>query len=101
MRRVVAFAAVVVMVAGFSGAAFAAPQAKKYQVTGPIVEIAENKVVVMKGDEKWELAIDKDTKLNGELKVGSKITIEYQMYAITVTAKEAAEAKADAKKADK
>lgn len=92
MRRFLVLAAVVVTLVGLTASVWAAPQAKKYQVTGPIVEVADNKVVVMKGEEKWEIAIDKDTKVTGELKVGAKVTIEYQMYASAVTVKEAAEA---------
>lgn len=72
--------------------AFAAP--KTYQVTGPVLEVKDDLIVVQKGKEKWEIARDKDTKVTGDLKVGSKVTIEYTMKAAKV------EAKAD-KKADK
>ena len=63
-----------------------------YQVTGPVLELTDTKIVVQKGKEKWELARTPDTKVTGDLKVGSKVTIEY-----TMTAK-AIEAKADKKK---
>jgi hypothetical protein len=92
------FAVVAAVVAGLTASVWAAPQAKKYQVTGPVVEVADGKVVVMKGDEKWEIAIDKDTKVTGEMKVGAKVTIEYQMYAASVTVKDSGEAKAEPKK---
>jgi hypothetical protein len=42
----------------------------------------------MKGKEKWEIARTADTKIKGELKVGSKVTIEYRMTAATVETKE-------------
>ena len=61
---------------------------KTYQVTGPIVEITDAKIVVQKGDEKWELARTAATKITGELKVGSKVTIEYTMTAKSIVAKE-------------
>ena len=53
--------------------AWAAPQAS-YQVTGPVLELTDTKIVVQKGDEKWELARTPDTKVTGALKVGSKVT---------------------------
>ncbi|MGA3326129.1 MAG: hypothetical protein ABSF45_16790 [Terriglobia bacterium] len=63
---------------------------KTYQVTGPILDINGDVITVQKGTEKWELAIDKTTKTTGDLKVGSKVTIEYQMKATTITVKPAA-----------
>jgi hypothetical protein len=77
---------------------FASPTAraadtKTYQVTGPVVEVNDTSITVMKGKEKWQIARDKDTKVTGELKVGSKVTIEYTMAAKTVEVK--GEAKPD------
>ena len=60
----------------------------KYQVTGPIVELTDTKIVVTKGKEKFEIARGADTKVTGELKVGTKVTIEYSMTAKTIEAKE-------------
>ncbi|MFO1475983.1 MAG: hypothetical protein U1F98_04945 [Verrucomicrobiota bacterium] len=71
----------------------AAPQAKTYQVTGLVLELTDTSIVVQKGDEKWQIARDASTKVNGALKVGSKVTIQYRMVATDV------EVKAD--KADK
>ena len=70
-----------------SAAAFAAGP-DSYQVTGPIVEVTDAKIVVMKGKEKFEIARGADTKVTGELKVGVKVTIEYAMTAKTIEAKE-------------
>ncbi len=61
---------------------------KTYQVTGPVLEMTDSSVVVQKGKEKWELKKDATTKVTGELKVGSKVTIEYTMTAKTVEVKE-------------
>ena len=74
--------------------AFAAAP-KTYQVTGPIVEVNDSTITVEKGKEKWEIARDKDTKVTGDLKVGSKVTIQYRMTAASI------EAKGEAKAADK
>ena len=49
-----------------------------------------------KGNEKWEVSRDAATKVTGDLKVGSKVTIEYKMTATKIDVKE--EKKADAKK---
>ncbi len=69
---------------------------KTYQVTGPVLELKDDMIVVQKGNEKWEVARDKDTKVTGDLKVGSKVTIMYTMKAATVEAK--SDAKVDKKK---
>lgn len=61
---------------------------KSYQVTGPVLELKDDLIVVQKGSEKWEIARDKDTKVTGDLKVGSKVTIQYQMKAASVAVKE-------------
>ena len=60
---------------------------KTYQVTGPVLDVKDDMVVVQKGKEKWEIARDKDTKITGDLKVGSKVTIHYTMKATTVEVK--------------
>ena len=66
--------------------AFAA-QPKTYQVTGPVLEVRDDVIVVQKGKEKWEIARSADTKVTGDLKVGAKVTIEYRMSAATVEVK--------------
>lgn len=61
---------------------------KTYQVTGPVLEVTDTTVVVQKGKEKWEITKDASTKVTGELKVGSKVTIQYSMSAKEIEAKE-------------
>lgn len=46
-------------------------------------------IVVQKGKDKWQIGRDAATKVTGDLKVGSKVTIEYTMKAAAVEAKEA------------
>jgi hypothetical protein len=65
----------------------AASSAWAYQVTGPVLEVTDSKIVVQKGKEKWELARTPETKVTGDLKVGSKVTIEYSMTAKSVEVK--------------
>lgn len=65
---------------------------KTYQVTGPVLEVKDDMVVVQKGKEKWEIVKDKDTKTTGELKVGSKATVSYTMKAASIDVKSDAKA---------
>jgi len=64
-----------------------ASSAWAYQVTGPVLEVSDSKIVVQKGKEKWEIARTPDTKVTGDLKVGSKVTVEYTMTAKSVDVK--------------
>ncbi len=60
---------------------------KTYQVTGPVLEIKGDIIVVQKGKEKWEILKDAATKIKGDLKVGSKVTIDYTMKATAIEVK--------------
>jgi cytochrome c1 len=64
-----------------------ASSAWAYQVTGPVLEVTDTKIVVQKGKEKWEIARTPETKVTGDLKVGAKVTVEYSMTAKSVEAK--------------
>jgi hypothetical protein len=70
---------------------------KTYQVTGPVLEVSDQMIVVQKGKERWELARTPETKIDGELKVGAKVTIQYSMTAQKVEAKGGAAAAEPAK----
>lgn len=59
-----------------------------YQVTGPVLEVKNDSITVQKGNEKWQIARDKDTKVTGDVKVGSKVTVKYQMKATTIEVKD-------------
>ncbi len=77
----------VLFLALFLFASFSFAGTTAYQVTGPVLEVTNDSITVQKGTEKWQIARDKDTKINGELKVGSKVTIHYTMKATTVEVK--------------
>lgn len=70
---------------------------KTYQVTGPVLEMTDTMIAVQKGKDRWEIARDASTKINGDAKVGSKVMITYTMTAAEVEVKEAKGAKAAAK----
>jgi len=85
MKKILIFACAFLFIAAV---AFAAGP-KTYQVTGPVLEVTTDKIVVEKGKDKWEVGRDAATKVTGDLKVGSKVTIEYTMKATTVEVKDA------------
>ena len=68
--------------------------AKDYQVTGPVVDVKDDVIIVKKGSDNWEIARDKDTKSTGDIKKGDKVMIKYKM---TATSIEGPKAKTDAK----
>ena len=68
-----------------NSAAFAG--AKTYQVTGPVVDVNDKVITVMKGKDKWEIDRDSATKVQGDVKVGDKVTINYTMTAKDVEVK--------------
>ena len=64
-----------------------AGSANTYQVTGPVLEVNNDIIAVQKGKDRWELARDASTKVNGDLTVGAKVTIQYRMIATQVDVK--------------
>jgi hypothetical protein len=100
MRLNLKAVAVLIAVVSIAVSALAAPPAKTYQVTGPVLAVTSDLITVQKGADKWELARDASTKVNGDLKVGSDVTIQYRMIATTVDVK-AEKGKAEAGKAEK
>src|SRR4030043_378314 len=94
MKGVFIVIGVILIVAAF---AFDRPPKSDYQWTGSIVEVDNDHIIVQKGEEKWEFAHDKDTKMTGSPKVGSKVTVKYLMKATTIEVKEEAK-KAEPKK---
>ncbi len=71
-----------------------AADAKSYQVTGPVLALTATTITVQKGDDRWEIARNKDTKVTGDMKVGSKVTIYYTMVAAEIEVKDGKEKKA-------
>jgi hypothetical protein len=94
MKKFMVVIAVLLIVAAI---AFARAPKSDYQWTGTVVESDTDHLIVQKGEEKWEFAIDKDTKMAGTLKAGAKVTVKYLMKATSVEVKE--EAKKEAPKA--
>jgi hypothetical protein len=82
---------IVIAALAAAGFLFAAPSfaasPDKYQVTGEVVEVSDSMIVVMKGKERFEIARDAGTKVEGALAKGSKVTIKYKMTATSVEVK--------------
>ena len=91
-----AFSLIAAASLALSSLAFAAG-AKTYQVTGPVLEVNDSMIAVQKGKDRWEINRDSNTKVNGDLKVGEKVTVTYTMSATEVEVK-AAKAEKGAKK---
>jgi hypothetical protein len=77
MKRVVALTVLLV----------AAPVAFASQVTGPVVEVTDTKIVVDLDGEQHEMARTKDTKVSGAVKKGDKVTVQYKMTATNIEVK--------------
>ena len=75
--------AAVVVSALIASLAWAGP--KSYQVTGEVIEVRDDTLVILKGKEKFEIA--KGTA-GPDVKVGQKVTVEYKMTATSVEVKD-------------
>ena len=82
MKKIVVLVVALVLVASV---AFAA--GKTYQFTGKVLEIKDNVIVVQKGKEKFEMTKDANTKIKGDLKVGAKVTVQYESRATEIEVK--------------
>ena len=94
MKRSISLLAVLLLIS----LSVLAAGAKTYQVSGPVLDIKGDVITVQKGTEKWEITLDKSAKVTGDLKVGSKVTIEYRMTATAVEVKPATAKPTAAKK---
>ena len=94
MKRFIIVIGVLALIVAF---AYARAPKSDYQWTGSVVEVDSDHIIVQKGDEKWEFALDKDTKVAGSLKAGARVTVKYLMKATNIEVKEEAK-KAEPKK---
>ena len=78
------FSVLVALVISSSKTAMAESGIHTYQVTGPVLEANENRIIIQKGDEKWEIARSRTTKVTGTVKPGAKVTVQYKMTATAI-----------------
>jgi len=82
MKRVMA------VLAGLAIATSVAMADKGYQKTGTVVEATDKSITIDTGKEgKWQFSRDAGTKVEGDLKKGSKATVYYTMSATKVEVK--------------
>jgi len=86
------------LVAGALGGVALAGEAKTYQVTGPVVDVGPDSIVVLKGKDNWQIGRSAATKGGADVKKGDKVTVYYTMSATEIEVKGGAAAKAPAKK---
>jgi RNase P/RNase MRP subunit p29 len=80
-RALVLFAAAALFATAAGGT-----EMKTYQVTGPVVSVTDDAIVVAKGKENWTIAKDAATK-GPAVKPGDKVTIHYRMTATEIEVK--------------
>ena len=85
MKTKTAFSLIAAANLVFCSAAFAAG-ATTHEVTGTVLETTPTKLVIQKGAERWEIDLDPQTKVSGEIKVGAKVTVTYTMSAAKIDA---------------
>jgi hypothetical protein len=85
-KSITRYGLIVILVLSLSGLSQAASP-RTYQVTGPVLEVTNDMIVVQKGKERWEIARNSSTKVTGDIKVGAKVTVMYTMTATEVEAK--------------
>lgn len=96
-RKWIGAVALMAVLFGMLGVPVHAAAPKTYQVTGPVLELTSDMIVVKKGNDRWEIARDASTKVTGDLKVGATVTIQYRMTATAIDVKPAAAKKGSKK----
>jgi len=99
MKKITFYITLAVIGFGLATTSVRAADAKGYQVTGPVLEINANYIVVKKGEQNWQIAINSSTK-SANVKVGDKVTVYYTMTATEIEPKAPKASKAD-KQAEK
>ena len=86
-RRWMSAAVVAALLLGMLSSVPVHAAVKTYQVTGPVLELTNDMIVVKKGSDRWEIARDAATKVTGDLKVSATVTIQYRMTAASIDVK--------------
>jgi hypothetical protein len=84
MKKVIVLACMLILMTVTAGSA----GSKNYALDGTVTDIKENVFTIQKDNVKYEMTRDADAMVNGELKVGSKVTVIYKMTATKIVVKE-------------
>ena len=76
-------------IAMFAATMLVGTVAHAYQVTGQVTDVTDTKIVLVKDKEKFEIARDKGTKGDKNIKKGDRVTVYYDMTANNIESKEA------------
>jgi hypothetical protein len=57
---------------------------KTYMLSGTVTDVKGDVFTVQKDNAKYEMTRDAAAKVNGEIKVGSKVSVAYKMTATTI-----------------
>ncbi|MGN6719683.1 MAG: hypothetical protein ACTHLX_20110, partial [Candidatus Binatia bacterium] len=60
------------------------PNSGSYRVAGPLVKLNDDVITVAKGNEQWEMRRNGETKVNGQLAIGSRVVVEYKLSATSI-----------------
>src|SRR5436190_16655318 len=86
MKKILGLAAAALLATSLSAYAVDL-KVDEFQVTGTVSAMDDASMTVMKGKERFHIARDKDSKMTGDIKVGSKVLVKYKMYAVSAEAK--------------
>lgn len=78
----------------------AALPAMASKITGTVSEVTATNIVVKKGRQKLDMARDATTHVEGDLRKGARVTVEYAMTATRIEVKPAAKRVRTNKKSD-
>ncbi len=78
----------------------AALPAMANKITGSVSEVTATSIVVKKGRQKLDIARDASTRVEGDIRKGAKVTVEYTMTATSIEVKPAAKRVRTNKKLD-
>jgi|WetSurMetagenome_2_1015567.scaffolds.fasta_scaffold21288_3 hypothetical protein len=84
MKKVIILACMLIFMATIAGAA----GSKTYMIDGTVTDIKGDVFTIQKDTAKYEMTRDTGAKVNGDMKVGSKVTVIYKMTATTIVVKE-------------
>jgi hypothetical protein len=84
MKKAIFLVCVFIFVAVIASAA----GSKTYMISGTITDMKGDVFTIQKDNTKYEMSRDAEAKVNGDLKVGSKVTVVYKMTATTIVVNE-------------
>lgn len=54
------------------------------RITGQVVEVRDDVIVVQKGKEKWEIARHPAAQIKGDIKKGARVTVDFRAIAANI-----------------